>query len=286
VALLFFLHGVNLPVEALVNGLTQWRLHGLVLLSTFVLFPLLGEMVQWVPASILTPSLAMGVLYLCCLPSTVQSSIAFTSIARGNVPAAICSASLSNLVGVVATPLMVGLLLQAKGGGVSFQAVENIILQILVPFAIGQILHGRLGEWAKRRKPILGIVDRGSILMVVFGAFSEAMTHHLWQQLPLSSLAVMLLVNLVLLGSVLFITAKVGEWAHLSLPDRITLLFCGSKKSLASGVPMANILFPPAMVGAIVLPVMLFHQIQLLACAVLARRYAKLSENGPQARSK
>jgi len=277
VAALFFLHGVNLSREAMTAGLGHWRLHLLVLAATFVVFPALGLAVQALPTSILSQPLATGILYLCCLPSTVQSSIAFTSIARGNVPAAICSASLSNLLGVFVTPFMVSLLIHADGK-VTLDSIESIVLQILVPFCAGQFLHSRLGAWAKRNKPVLGVVDRGSILMVVYGAFSEAVSRGLWGQLPLESLAVMVALNFVLLGVVLLVTDRMGRAVHFTVEDRITLVFCGSKKSLASGVPMANILFPAAMVGPVVLPLMLFHQIQLMACAYLARRFATRSE--------
>jgi len=284
VAALFFLHGVNLSREAMTAGLGHWRLHLLVLVSTFVLFPLLGLAVQGLPDSVLSKPLATGILYLCCLPSTVQSSIAFTSIARGNVPAAICSASLSNLLGVFVTPFMVSMLIHANGT-VTLESIESIVLQILVPFCAGLLLHGRLGAWAKRNKPVLGLVDRGSILMVVYGAFSEAVVRGLWTQLPIESLAVMVALNFVLLAVVLWATDRLGHLVDFNAEDRITLVFCGSKKSLASGVPMANILFPAAMVGPVVLPLMLFHQIQLMACAYLARRFAARSEPGVQAKT-
>jgi sodium/bile acid cotransporter 7 len=168
---------------------------------------------------------------------------------------------------------MVSLLIHANGT-VTLGSIEAIIVQILVPFSAGQLLHSRLGAWAKRNKPILAIVDRGSILMVVYGAFSEAVSRGLWNQLPLESLAVMAVLNFVLLGIVLGLTDRFGRAVGFNAEDRITLIFCGSKKSLASGVPMANILFPAAMVGPVVLPLMLFHQIQLMACAYLARRFA------------
>ena len=273
VAALFFLHGVNLSREAMVAGLAHWRLHLVVLFSTFGLFPLLGLLAQLLPSTLLSPSLAAGILFLCCLPSTVQSSIAFTSIAHGNVAAAVCSASLSNLLGVFITPLMVSLLIKANGA-VSLDSVGSIVLQILLPFAVGQACHGKLSGWTRRHKRVLGRVDRGSILMVVYGAFSAAVVDGLWRQMPLQSLAVMVLLDILLLGLVLWATAQFGALAFFNLPDRIAVIFCGSKKSLASGMPMANILFPPQMVGAVVLPLMLFHQIQLVACAVLARRFA------------
>ena len=285
VAALFFLHGVNLSREAMTAGLGHWRLHLLALGATFVLFPLLGLLAQGLPESVLSRPLATGMLYLCCLPSTVQSSIAFTSIARGNVPAAICGASLSNLLGVFVTPFMVSLLIHADGT-VTLDSIESIVLQILVPFCVGQALHSRLGAWARRNKPVLGLVDRGSILMVVYGAFSEAVARGLWTQLPAESLAVMAALNFALLGLALWATDRLGRLARFSDEDRITLIFCGSKKSLASGVPMANILFPAAIVGPVVLPLMLFHQIQLMACAYLARLFASRPEAaGGEARS-
>ena len=278
IALLFFLHGARLPREAVFRGMAHWRLHVTIFSATYLLFPLLGLAAGLLAPSPLSPSLAMGVLFLCCLPSTVQSSIAFTSIAGGNVPAAICSASASNLIGVFLTPLLVGLLMHSQRGGLSLDSVRSIVLQILVPFAIGQLLHPVLGGWAVRRRKLLGLVDRGSILMVVYGAFSEAVVHGLWHQLSPAGLSTMVAVDMVLLGLALGITSWAGRRLGFSREDRITIVFCGSKKSLASGVPIANILFAGQAVGMIVLPLMLFHQIQLMACAVLARRYAGAAE--------
>ncbi len=275
IALLFFLHGARLSRESVIRGMAHWRLHLTVFTATYVVFPLLGLAAGLLAPWPLSPSLATGVLFLCCLPSTVQSSIAFTSIAGGNVPAAICSASASNLIGVFLTPLLVGLLMHAQGGGLSLDSIESIVLQILVPFGIGQLLHPVLGAWAGRHRKLLGLVDRGSILMVVYGAFSEAVVHGLWHQLSPTGLATMIAVDMVLLALVLAITAWSGNKLGFNREDQITIVFCGSKKSLASGVPIANILFAGHSVGMIVLPLMLFHQIQLMACAVLARRYAE-----------
>lgn len=278
VALLFFLHGARLSREAVFAGLTHWRLHLMVFCSTFIYFPVLGLVASALPASVLSPSLAAGILFLCCLPSTVQSSIAFTSIAGGNVPAAICSASVSSLLGVFLTPVLVGLLMSAHGGDISLDSIESIIMQLLVPFVAGQLLRPLIGAWALRHKKLLGLVDRGSILMVVYGAFSEAIVHGLWHQLTPESTAGMVAVNVVLLGVALTTTTWIARRFGFNREDEITIVFCGSKKSLVAGVPMANILFAGHSVGMIVLPLMLFHQIQLMTCAVLARRYAKRVE--------
>jgi len=279
IALLFFLHGARLPREAVFAGIVHWRLHLTVFAATYVLFPVFGLAAGLLPGWLLDSNLAAGILFLCCLPSTVQSSIAFTSMAGGNVPAAVCSASASNLIGVVLTPVLVAVLMRADGGAaVSLDSVQAVVLQLLVPFALGQVVHGRLGAWTQRHKRLTAVVDRGSILMVVYGAFSEAMAHGLWQRLSAGGLAVMVAVDVAMLAAALTLTTRAARRLGFRREDEIAIVFCGSKKSLASGVPIANILFSANAVGMIVLPLMLYHQIQLMACAVLARRYARGSE--------
>ncbi|MFT3789920.1 MAG: bile acid:sodium symporter family protein [Rudaea sp.] len=278
IALLFFLHGAKLSREAVIAGLTNWRLHLLVLACTFVLFPLLGFLTQSLATKIVGAQLALGILFLCTLPSTVQSSIAFTSIAHGNVPAAVCAASASSLLGIFVTPLLVGLLMHtgaAAGGASSLGAIKGIVLQLFVPFVLGQMLRPWIGKFIDRHKKVIGLVDRGSILLVVYTAFSEAVVAGLWQQVSLQTLLLLLLLCCVLLAIALLVTSQLGKVFGFPLEDRITILFCGSKKSLASGIPMANVLFAGSAVGAIVLPLMLFHQVQLMVCAVLAQRYAR-----------
>ena len=274
IGVMFFLYGARLPRETVVAGLTHWRLHVLVLISTFVLFPVLALGASVLVPHFLSRDLYVGIVYLAVLPSTVQSSIAFTSIARGNVAAAICSASASNLIGMVLTPVMVGLLLSAHGGGLSLHAIESIAAQLFLPFVAGQLLRPWLGRWAERNRKLLSYTDRGSILLVVYGAFSEAVVGGIWHQLPVSDLLVMVALDGVLLALVLAITTLVSRAFGFAKEDEIAIVFCGSKKSLASGVPMAKVIFAGHPLGSIVLPVMLFHQIQLMACAALARRYA------------
>jgi len=273
IALLFFLHGARLSREAVLSGALHWRLHLLVLCSTFVLFPLLGVAARYAFASVLPDSLLVGLLFLCLLPSTVQSSIAFTSIAHGNVAAAVCSASLSNLICIFLTPALVALLMNLKGG-VSPGAVGAIILQLLLPFLAGHFLRPWVGAFVARHRAAVGFVDRGSILLVVYLAFSEAVANGIWNVVGLGDLVKLLVVCAVLLAIVLATTTVVARQLGFERADEIAIVFCGSKKSLASGVPMAGVLFPLAQVGMAVLPLMLFHQIQLLACAALARRYA------------
>jgi len=275
VGLLFFLHGARLSREAVVAGVTHWRLHLAVALSTFVLFPILGLLAGWTIPGLSQSPFYLGILYLCVLPSTVQSSIAFTSMAGGNVSAAIVSASASNIFGMFLTPLLVGLLFAVKGGGgISVDALESILLQLLAPFVLGQILQPWIGNFMRRHGKSLGLVDRGSILMVVYLAFSEAVVEGLWHKVSWNDLSVMIGVNILLLVIVMLATWYGSKWLGFNRADRITIMFCGSKKSLASGAPMASAIFIGADVGSIVLPLMLFHQIQLMACAVIARKLA------------
>jgi sodium/bile acid cotransporter 7 len=278
IVLLFFLHGAKLSRSAVLAGAGHWRLHLATLGVTFALFPLLGLAVSHVPG--LPVLVASGMLFLTLLPSTVQSSIAFTSIARGNVAAAVCSASFSNLAGIFITPLLVTLLMGGSGAQMSFAAVEKILLQLLVPFVAGHLLQPWVGPYISRHKGLVGYVDRGSILMVVYTAFSAAVIEGLWSKLPLWELGLIVALGLVLLGLALAATWGLGAALGFARADSIVLLFCGSKKSLASGVPMAGVLFAPAQVGVVILPLMLFHQMQLMACAVIARHFAAQSPEG------
>jgi solute carrier family 10 (sodium/bile acid cotransporter), member 7 len=274
IGLLFFLYGARLSTREALDGLKHWRLHSLVLACTYVLFPALGLLCGLLVPTVLTPELYSGVLFLCCLPSTVQSSIAFTSIARGNVAAAICAASFSNLIGIVLTPLLVTVFIVNGSGGVSFGSIRDILLQLLAPFLAGQVLRRWLTPLLTRHKKVLGYVDRGSILLVVYAAFSEGVVAGIWGRLSVVSLALLLACNAVLLAFVLLSTTVLARRLRFGRADEIAIVFCGSKKSLASGLPMASVLFPAASVGLIVLPLMLFHQMQLMVCAWLARRYA------------
>jgi sodium/bile acid cotransporter 7 len=279
IGLLFFLHGAKLSREAMLSGLTHWRLHLLVLASTFVMFPLLGLAMKPLAGGVLQPELYVGILFLCTLPSTVQSSIAFTSMARGNVAAAVCSASASNFIGIFVTPLLVGTLIaRGASGGSSLDAIWTICEQLLLPFIAGQLLRPWIGAWVDRNKPMLKIVDQGSILLVVYTAFSESVNEGLWHKLSLSALVALGLVCCVMLAVALVLAAWTSRHLGFSKEDEITIVFCGSKKSLASGVPMAKVLFAPSALGMVILPVMLFHQIQLMVCAILAARWARRTE--------
>ncbi len=271
IVLLFFLHGAKLSREAIWEGARNWRLHLATLGVTFGLFPLLGIGFAAIP--VLPREFAAGLLFLTLLPSTVQSSIAFTAIARGNVAGAVCAASFSNLAGMFATPALVALLMGGQAG-VSWASAETILLQLLLPFVAGHLLRPWIGGFVARHKALLGRIDRGTILLVVYTAFGAAVVEGLWQRVAPASLLVLGIACTVLLALVLGLTTLLGRALKLSREDAIVLLFCGSKKSLASGVPMASVLFPAAQVGIVLLPVMVFHQLQLIACALIAPRLA------------
>ena len=276
IALLFFLHGSKLSRSAIIAGAMHWRLHLLVFACTFILFPILMLSLQPVLRPLLGDELWVGMLYLSALPGTVQSAIAFTSIARGNIPAAVCNASASSLVGILVTPLLVKILLDADAGTTGMlEAVLKISVQLLLPFIAGHLMRRWIGEWVDRNRGWLKNVDQGSILLVVYTAFSSAVVGGLWTAVPPMSLLVLTLVCCVLLAIILWMTTTLARRLNFNKEDEITIVFCGSKKSMATGVPMAQVLFAGGAVGPAILPLMIFHQIQLMVCAVMAQQYAK-----------
>ena len=275
IGLLFFLYGTRLEPRETLAGLTHWRLHGTVFAFTFLVFPALGLLTRPVLEPLLGPELTLGVLYLCLVPSTVQSSITFVSLARGSAGAAVVSASMSNLLGVVLTPLLV-LALLGTGGSVHIggDAVVAICVQLLLPFLLGQLLR----RWVQPllgRIPHLALFDKTTIVLIVYAAFSQGMVEGIWSRIDAGQLAVLLIGCTGLLAAVLGLTALAARVLGFSTADTRVVQFCGSKKSLATGLPMAAVLFAGQPVGMIVLPLMVFHQIQLIVCSWLASRYGR-----------
>lgn len=279
---LFFLHGVRLPREALLSGVTDWRLHLAILSITFVLFPLAGLGLSLLMPGLLSPLLWTGILFLCALPSTVQSSIAYTSLAGGNVAGAVAAAAFSNLLGVFLTPLIVSLLLGAQGAEIGTAGIAKIAALLFLPFLLGHALRPRLLALVKDRPRLTTFVDKGTILLAVYGAFSAAAAEGMWRRLPPAQFAILAGLCLLLLALILAAAWAVGRWGGYGPGNRVAILFCGSVKSLASGAPMARILFPGAAAGFVVLPVMLFHTLQLIVCAWIA---GGLAQNSPDSRS-
>lgn len=275
IGLLFFLYGARISPREALAGLAHWRLHLTILLTTFAVFPLLGIVAKVSTQAILSEPLYLGLLFVCLLPSTVQSAIALVSVAKGNVTGAIVSASLSSLLGIFITPALVAWTMTSNGMTFSASAVVDIVTMLLLPFLAGQLLRRWIGTWITTHSAPLKIVDRGSIMLVVFVAFSRGMNEGIWSNLTLARLGVVVGACLLILLAVLGLTWVAAPRLGFSAADRVTIMFCGSTKSLATGIPMATVLFPDDTLGLIVLPLMLFHQMQLLIGAALAAQLAK-----------
>lgn len=280
IALLFFMHGAKLSKDNIIAGSRHWRLHLWIMCSTFILFPLLGLLLAWLHPFPVDKAIYTGLIYLTILPATVQSAIALTSLAGGNVAAAICSASASSLLGVFISPLLANLVMNVHSHGASqgLKQVGAIVLHLFVPFVIGHIAQRWIGRWVSRHKTWIGKTDQMSILLVVYSAFSEAVVNGIWHKVGPNTLLWILIACLLILLVIIAINLAVARIVGFNRADEITILFCGSKKSLANGVPMANILFPASSVGLIVLPLMIFHQVQLMMCSWLAQRYKRAGE--------
>ncbi|WP_337060538.1 bile acid:sodium symporter family protein [Kineococcus sp. G2] len=275
VALLFFVYGARMqPAEAL-RGLRDWRLQGAVAGATYVLFPLLGVLLALATGWFLDDGLVAGVLFLAVLPSTVQSCVVFTAVAGGNVPGAVVSATVSNLAGIVLTPLLAALLMGSSGAGPDAAGGGRIVLLLLVPFLAGLAAGGFVGGWVRRHRRPLSFLDRCVIVAVVYAAFSRGVRQGVWQQVHPAEVAVVLACAAVLLAVVLAAAWWAPRLWGATRPDRVTVLFCGSNKSLATGLPMATVLFDPHVVGLVALPIVLYHPLQITVCSVLAGRMAR-----------
>ncbi|MGD7002543.1 bile acid:sodium symporter family protein [Corynebacterium halotolerans] len=277
IAVLFFLYGARLSTQEALNGLKNWKLHLLILVFTFVAFPIIGVLLRPLTMFI-SEDLYLGILFLTLVPSTVQSSVAFTSIARGNVAGAIVAASASNLAGVFFTPLLV-MFLMSSGDGIHIDSSVflSIALQLLLPFVLGQLCRRWVGKLAANKGT--KIVDRGSITMVVYSAFSSGIVAGIWSTVSLFDIVFLIVFSIVLVIFMLWLTRFVAEKLGFNRADSIAVEFCGTKKSLATGLPMASVIFGGAQVGLLILPLMLFHQIQLMICAWLAAHYAKQGDD-------
>lgn len=279
ISLLFFLHGAKLSREVLFSGVMAWDRHLLVFCLTFVVFPLLSLLFKLIPSSILPSYLYKGFVFLCALPATVQSSIVFTSTAKGNISLAVCSASISSIFGVVISPFLVSVLM---GGientfefGINFvDSVKDISLQIVFPFLSGHILRPYIGKWVDSNSKPLKLIDQGSIVLIVYLAFCKSVSQGLWQRLGIYDFFIILVLSLFLLSLVMSLSVFLSRTLNFSTEDEVAVLFCGSKKSLVNGVPMANVMFSSSAVGIIILPLMIFHQVQLIVSAVISQKYA------------
>lgn len=280
ISFIFFLHGAALSPQALRAGATHWRLHLLVQSTTFLLFPLAGGALWLATGALLPEGLRLGFFYLCALSSTISSSVAMTALARGNVAAAVFNATLSGMIGMIVTPLFVGLVSTLGGEGPSVgEAILDIAATLLLPFAIGQLCRPLISGLISRHRKLVMMLDRGVIVLIVFSSFAESTASGLWSQFSVGTFVLVAILSLLLLVAVLAYTTAVSRWLGFNRADEAAAVFCGSKKSLANGAPIAKILFAgnPS-IGMIMLPLLIYHQIQLIVCASLARRYAGRSE--------
>ena len=270
---LFFGYGARLSAAETRSGLRNWRLHLAILGTTFVVFPLLALPLLAVPDSVLSAPIRVGLIFLCLAPSTVQSSITFTSLAGGNVAAAMVAATASNVLGVVITPLLaMALIPTASGASIGFEQVWGVVVQLLLPFVLGQLSRVVTAGFMARHRARLKLLDQAVIMLIVYGAFSELRVSGVWLQLQLRDLALLVPLALGLLAFMFWFTWALGGRLGFPREDRIALMFCGTKKSLAPRGPKARGRLPGATVGVLVIPLMLFHQAQLLVSSVLATR--------------
>lgn len=277
VALVFFLNGLGLSMAAMRDGALRWRAHLLIQLSTFLLFPLLGVALLALTRNWLSPELQIGFFYLCVLPSTVSSSVALTVAARGNVPVAVFNATLSSLIGVIITPLWMAWMLGKTG--VQFPigpVIQDLLTWVLLPLVLGQVARGWLGAWAGRHSRVIQKVDRSTILMLIYTSFADSVQQGIWSRYGWLAVAETLLGTALLFALVLGLVSLLARWTGLALPERIAVVFCGSKKTLAAGIPMAHLIFGanPAL-GLILMPLMIYHPLQLAVGGVLAQRWAE-----------
>lgn len=275
VALIFLLHGMSLSFVAMRRGVLNWPVHLVVQASVFLIFPLLGLALFPLARGWLPDDLRLGIFYLCALPSTVSSSVALTAAARGNVPAAVFNATLSSILGIVLTPLWLKLVVQ--GTSVSFpigRVVLDLALWLILPFVVGQLSRYWLADWAARHKARTDVVDRLTILLLVYTSFCDSMVYGVWTRYGLLAVLISLVISLGLFAALLSIVGSLCDALKFPPGDRIAAIFCGSKKSLATGVPMAQLMFGASPgLGLILLPIMIYHPLQLILCGALAARW-------------
>jgi sodium/bile acid cotransporter 7 len=275
VFLVFFLHGINLSSEQIRHGLKNWRLHLMVQSFTFLVFPLIWLLSDKLLGSQVPSLLMLGFFYLCALPSTISSSVALTASAGGNVPAAILNASLSSVLGIFITPLLVSFVMGSGAGGIDLgSTLLNLCAMLLLPLVLGQLLRPLFGKFFARHKRYTNIADKLVILLLVYAAFCNSMVSGIWQQQGNSVILSALMGSAMLLAIVLWMTTRTSRALKFSPADEIAAVFCASKMSLAAGAPMAALIFGanPGL-GLILLPIMIYHPLQLIVCSVMAERY-------------
>lgn len=274
VSLIFFFYGLKLNPEKLKAGLSNWRLHLAIQLTTFVLFPLMVLGVGHVFAMDTSSLIWIGVFYLAALPSTVSSSVVMVAIADGNLPAAIFNASISSIIGIFITPIWMSGLLQQQDANFDVSHVMiRLCVEVLLPVVLGYFLHKKLGKWAERYNNTLRMFDQGVILLIVYTSFCESFASNMFSSHSVAEIAQLGFWMLVFFLAVFGIMNLISHWFHFNRQDRITVLFCGSKKSLVQGAVMGKVLFPnPVVLGVVLLPLMIYHALQLMVGSMIAQK--------------
>jgi sodium/bile acid cotransporter 7 len=276
VFVVFFLHGVNLSSEQIRHGLKNWRLHVMVQVFTFLVFPIIWLICDKTFGTHVPALLMLGFLYLCALPSTISSSVALTGSAGGNVPAAILNASMSSVFGIFLTPWLVSLVIGTGSGGIDLgSTLLDLSLMLLLPLVLGQLLRPLLGKFFARHKKYTNLIDKIVILLLVYAAFCNSMLSGMWQTQGNSVIAMAFIGSAVLLAVILLLTTGTARVLKFNHADKVAAVFCATKKSLAAGAPMAALIFGsnPGL-GLILLPIMIYHPLQLIVCSVMAENYA------------
>jgi sodium/bile acid cotransporter 7 len=273
VSLIFLIYGIKLKTKELISGLSKWRLHLMIQACTFILFPLLvfpfiafdqdaGDSTFW-----------LSIYFLACLPSTVSSSVVMVSIAKGDVPSAIFNASISGILGIVLTPLLLTPFISEVHEGDFTPVLGQLIYEILLPLLIGLALSPYLGKWFRARGGWLTWFDRSIILFIVYKSFAISQLEGHFIQLKGPYIVSVFVAVIVLFIIVYGITNYVSRITHLPRGERITLQYCGSKKSLIHGSIFAQALFgPQAALGLLLLPVLIYHGIQIIVVSWLAQK--------------
>lgn len=269
VALVFVLYGMRLSPRDTLAGVANIKLHTLVVVTTFVIFPILGVGLAWVLDGVLGTAFALGIIYLAILPSTVQSAPSFVAIARGDVAAAITAATASNILSMVLTPALVVLLMDIDGAQAG--GFRSIFIKLLLPFIIGQLLQPFFGPWVRHHTRVVKTLNSSAIVFVVLSAVLTATLDGVWSSVSATTLVVLVLVLSGLLAVMLGLTFMTSRAAGLDRRETAVLVMSGAQKSLATGLPMAKALFDSALVGPVAIPVIIYHQLQLIVCAVIAQ---------------
>lgn len=276
IALVFFLQGSMLSPAAMRAGAAKWPVHLLIQLTTFAVFPIVGRIIYGLTGPFVADDLRLGFFFLTAMASTITSSVAMTAMARGDVPSAVFNASISGLIGMILTPVLMRWVTAPGTTSLPLlEAVGGILKALAIPFALGQICRPLTRRFLGHRKALVNRIDRSVILLIVYSSFCESTATGVWARFGVGQLAIVALLATILLVVMLAFTAGCARLLGFSREEEITAVFCGSKKSLAAGAPAAKVIFAGhADLGMIMLPLLLYHQIQLIVCTLLASRYA------------